>query len=165
MTESLPCADVFWCETEAWKGQRFLHIAWGIQQKLELSKPGGLCNPLLPHLSTTAEGAWLRAELQPWPGGWGRKNMGSIGKEVQLYPVPICFPSFPKNKKIRSFYLFAFISHYTMSSPCLWRINSSIHRERKMGLPTKPPLPEQNTWDYNCSCYWTGSGFCVCLVL
>lgn len=69
----------------------------------ELSKPQDSAIPSCPSLSTTAEGAWLRAELQPWPEGWGRRNMESTGKEVQLYLVPICLPSFPKNKKNKEF--------------------------------------------------------------
>lgn len=86
----------------------------GFSKSWSCLNPEDSAIPSWPSLATTAEDAWPRAELQPWPGGWGRRNacrrnVGSIGKAAQLYPVPVCFPSFPKNKKSSGFFTYLFI--------------------------------------------------------
>lgn len=155
------------------KDKDFLHTAWGIQQKLELSKPWGLCNPLgpacPPRQKMPDRGQSCSAGLEDGAGGTPAGGTWDLlEKQLSYIQFLSASPPFLRIKRDQDFlliYLYIFIFHYTMSSPCLWRINSSIHGERTMGLPTKPPSPERNTWDYTCSYYGAGFGFYVCLVL
>lgn len=147
------------------KGTRIFHTAWRIQQKLELSKPWRLWKPLLP--LSVRHGRRCRTEGRvAVPGGGGErrqkgrgKGMGWDGRGARLYPIPIYFFSFIKNEKRTGFfYSLIFIFYSTMSSPGLWRINSSIHEEQ---------------WDYQQNCRQLDEipgiiiaaimGFCVCV--